>query len=300
MIIRIDVHHCWRWLYHTAHRSEKSPTIRIRQFHHSCTPMIVPLLIASVATGLTLIYASYLDIRERRVPFRTWYPMLAVSVPLALWTYASLIMADPKTTFAYILLVVFFCSLFYVFAAYLHLFGGADAWALIFITATIPLFPITPVFGIPLTIFFPMSVLVNAVILNLLAPVALFLLNVIRNNNAPLQYMFIGFPVDGTRIEEAFGFVMEEFEEHDGVLSRRFIGFREALKRMISGERRMYTQDLRRYPEEYQYERALYRRAGRVWISYGVPFIVPITAGFFTALFMGDILVALLQTLAGA
>jgi preflagellin peptidase FlaK len=261
--------------------------------------MIAPLLIASLATGLTLIYASYLDIRERRVPFRTWYPMLAVSVPLALWTYASLIRADPRTALGYLLLVALFCALFYIFAAYLHLFGGADAWALIFITATIPLFPLVPALGIPLTGFFPLSVLVNAVILNLLAPVALFFLNIIRNNHAPLQYMFIGFPVDGTRIGEAFGFVMEEFDEHDGVLSRRFIGFREALQRMVSGERRMYTQDMKRFPEEYQYERALYSKAGKVWISYGVPFIVPITAGFFTALFMGDILVALMQTLAG-
>ncbi|MFY9749192.1 MAG: prepilin peptidase, partial [Methanoregula sp.] len=39
-----------------------------------------PMVISAVAVLVTLIYASYLDIRDRRVPFRTWYPMLIVGI----------------------------------------------------------------------------------------------------------------------------------------------------------------------------------------------------------------------------
>ncbi len=39
-----------------------------------------PMVISAVAVLVTLIYASYLDIRDRRVPFRTWYPMLVVGI----------------------------------------------------------------------------------------------------------------------------------------------------------------------------------------------------------------------------
>ena len=39
-------------------------------------------------------------------------------------------------------------------------------------------------------------------------------------------------------------------------------------------------------------ELALYRKAGTVWISYAVPFIIPITAGFVTAVIFGDFLLA--------
>ena len=39
-----------------------------------------PMVISAVAVLVTLVYASYLDIRDRRVPFRTWYPMLVVGI----------------------------------------------------------------------------------------------------------------------------------------------------------------------------------------------------------------------------
>ena len=39
-----------------------------------------PMVVSAVAVLVTLIYASYLDIKDRRVPFRTWYPMLVVGI----------------------------------------------------------------------------------------------------------------------------------------------------------------------------------------------------------------------------
>lgn len=258
----------------------------------------VPLMIAAVAIGVTLVYASILDAKERRVPHRTWRPALALTVPAAVWVYGLTLLADWRMVAGYLILVAVFCGFFY-FCQAANLFGGADAYALIIITACIPFFPIEPYFGTPPLAFFPFTVLTNAVLINIVAPVAILAKNLFQGNRAPLPCLFLGFPVDGNKIQNEFGFVMEDIEEQDGRLVRQFVGFAESLRRMVRGERRVYTKNLRLHPEDYQSELALYRKAGRVWISYGIPFIIPITAGFLTALFMGDILFVIMKTLAG-
>ena len=197
-----------------------------------------------------------------------------------------------------ILLLAVFCGVFYIFGR-MHLFGGADAWALIFISFCIPTFPITPLLNSPPLGFLSFSVLINALILNLVAPVGIFVINIVRGNRAPLMYMFFGFPVKGDKIQESWGFVMEDFEEKKGTVNRKFIGFTDSLRRMFSGEGRVYTKDLREHPENYAKELALYKRAGTVWISYAVPFIVPITAGLITAIVFGDFLLAIMKIVTG-
>ena len=393
---------------------------------HKCYQMknigsmiLYPMVISAVAVLATLVYASYLDLRDRRVPFRTWYPMLAVGIPATVWLlyettgnlsliagYLSLVASffyanyldsreagepfkvyylavvlilpafawfilaktvnlslvpwygmyvgilayisyenykknapeTPRqkrkkpqanisetldrwyfvlviTIFAiasffmifgggwglsglYVALAAIFCGVFYIFGR-MHLFGGADAWALIFLAFCIPTFPLPPLLNNPPIGFLAFSVLINALILNLAAPIGIFITNVIKGNRAPLQYMFFGFPVKGDTIQDAWGFVMEEFDESKGTLNRRFIGFRESLSRMYSGEGRMYTKDLRENPEEYKIELAMYKKAETVWISYAVPFIVPITAGLITAILFGDFLFAIMNLFVG-
>ncbi len=197
-----------------------------------------------------------------------------------------------------ILFLSVFCGIFYIFGR-MHLFGGADAWALIFISFCIPTFPFTPLLGNPPLGFLSFSVLINALLLNMVAPIGIFIMNIIRRNRAPLMYMFFGFPVNGDRIQDEWGFVMEDFVEKKGQVSRKFIGFGDSIKRMYSGEGRVYTKDLREHPEEFKKELAMYRNAGTVWISYAVPFIIPITAGLITAIVFGDFLFAVMKIIAG-
>lgn len=262
--------------------------------------MIVPLVIAAIAVFVTLCYASYLDIRDRRVPFRTWYPMCLIAVPAVTWWYFS-IFAGGKIFSAifYLGLTGILIAAFYILAAILHLYGGADAWAMIFIAASIPIFPIIPIFGSPPLGSFPFTVFVNAVLLNLLVPIGIFFRNVAMGNKAPLVYLFLGFPVEGKKIGDSFGFIMEDISEHDGCIKRRFINVGDAFHDSIKGKRRLYTRDLRINPGEYCKELDLYARAGYVWISYGVPFIVPITAGMATALVLGDMLFTAMKLFGG-
>jgi archaeal preflagellin peptidase FlaK len=193
-----------------------------------------------------------------------------------------------------VLLLSVFCGVFYIFGR-MNLFGGADAWALIFMSFCVPTFPFTPLLGSSPLGFLAFSALINALLLNLAAPVGIFIINVIRGDRAPLMYMFFGFPVRGAEIQKEWGFVMEDFGEKNGKVSRKFIGFFDSLHRMFSGEGRVYTKDLREHPEDFAGELALYKKAGTVWISYAVPFIIPITAGFVTAVVFGDFLFAILK-----
>jgi preflagellin peptidase FlaK len=374
-----------------------------------------PMVISAVAVLATLIYASYLDIRDRRVPFVIWYLMLIVGIPATVWLlydttknaslvagylalvasffyanyldtrepdapfrflylavvlilpalswfvfakivtlslipwygmYAGVLLyisyekyrkITPKTTkqkrkqqqanisdalsrwyfilvlviFAiasfimmfgggwgfsgiYIALATIFCGVFYLFGR-MHLFGGADAWALIFIAFCIPTFPVTPLLNNPPLGFLSFSVLINALVLTLVAPLGIFIANIVRGNRAPMRYMFFGFPVKGDSVQDAWGFVMEEFTETKEGVTRRFISIMESIKRMYSGEGRVYTKDLRENPDAFRKELEMYKKVGTVWISYAVPFIIPITCGLITAIVFGDFLLAIMN-----
>ena len=389
--------------------------------------IIYPLVISAIAVLVTLTYASYLDIRDRRVPFKTWYPMLIVGIPATVVlfyqhslnlgltfcyiTVAATLLYDGyidnetrSKRFDYLLLgiililpalswfvfshnasvpifqsyvlyvalflfvyyydnirikrerekkktgnkkktgtniqntfteylreyyyfiimfilvfvslyfgirgdwgdyfyviplIAIFCAAFY-FIGLRNFFGGADAWALIFITLCIPLFPFEPFLGYNPLKFLPFTVLINSLLLNLVAPLGIFIMNATRRNWAPFPIMFLGFPVKGENIQNSWGFVIEVIKEENGIIKREFVGFRKMLWDLLKNKKRgVYTKDLREHPEEFQKELALYRKAGTVWISYAVPFIIPITAGLITAIIFGDLLFACMKIVAG-
>ena len=260
---------------------------------------MLPLLINAIALILTLLYGCREDIRERAVPVVMWYPAIAIGIPMLIWFYWSVISSGQLSYIVPLVpLIIFFILAFFIFNR-LHLFAIADAKALILITILIPCFPFVPLTGFPLFgispyIFLPFTVLCNAVILNILLPVWFFITNCIKGHRAPLPLLFFGFPVDGAKIADEFGFVMEEIREENGTIERNYIGFWDAIKDLLTGTSRIYTKDLKEEPEKYQRELALYKKAGTVWISYAVPFLIPITGGLLTALIFGDIFMYLL------
>jgi archaeal preflagellin peptidase FlaK len=266
----------------------------------SMPAVMLPLLINAIALIITLIYGCREDIRERAVPVVMWYPAIAIGIPMLIWFWYSVLSAgDLPFLMPLIPLILFFVVAFYLFTRF-NLVGMADTKALILITVLIPCFPFMPltgypVFGFPPYVFLPFSVLFNAVVLNLLLPISFFFMNILRGNRAPLPYLFLGFPVPGDTISDQFGIVMEEFSEKDGTFSRKFIGVGAAIKDLVSGGKRVYTKSLKEHPEKYRKELALYKKAGTVWISYGVPFLIPITGGLITALFLGDLFGYLLK-----
>lgn len=262
-------------------------------------PSLIPGVLALL---ITLVYGSWLDIRERQVPKSIWYPALAVGLPGMLWFFLTVFLSMGLLTITLVIIpIALFCLIFYIFTR-TNLFGLADAKALMLIAVLIPAFPIVPYFGFPPIgqySFFSFSVLINAVLINLLIPAGLFLVNLRRGSFAPFPYMFLGFPVRSVDLPASFGVIIEEISETDTGIQRRFLKVGEAIGGMVRGTDRIYTRDLKEHPEKYKKEMAMYKKAEYVWISYGVPFLVPITAGLVITLLAGDLLTILMRLIAG-
>jgi len=83
--------------------------------------ILYPMVISAVAVLATLIYASYLDVKDRRVPFINWLPMLGVGIICTgylLWQKT----ANLSLIFGYLSLVASF-----LFVDYLDNLGRTDS-----------------------------------------------------------------------------------------------------------------------------------------------------------------------------
>jgi len=174
-------------------------------------------------------YVAWLDIRTRRVPNRTWLPLLGLAVValawdlLRVWTGA----ADPVVLVALAVSVGFVVPLAYLFWR-IGGFGGADAKAFFVVALLLPAYPtyrlgdtlagvfdalpgatylgtlplVQPELGV-----FSVTVLSNTVVLGALYPVALAARNLAVGHLSP--GMFVAKPVRWDRATDAYGRLLE-------------------------------------------------------------------------------------------
>jgi preflagellin peptidase FlaK len=164
-------------------------------------------------------WAAWRDVKTRRVPNRTWLPLLAVGL-LALaieawqvWTGNTPAYVDPQV---YLLRVTislgFVVPLAYGFW-WIGGFGGADAKALITLAVVFPTFPTyyLPTEALPVVVptlgVFAMTVLSNTVVVGIFYPVALTLRNAVAGHVA--KAMVIGRPVTWDGVPTEYGRLLE-------------------------------------------------------------------------------------------
>ena len=138
------------------------------------------LLFSTIVISLTLLRASVFDFKYRIVPFHTWLPMIAVSLPIAIILYITILIEDTRIFTPIILAVVCMCAAYYIASRYLNVFGGADAFALIFITAFMPVNPLTPLIPESWIGFLPAVVIMNAILFYCAFPIGLVIRNMIK------------------------------------------------------------------------------------------------------------------------
>jgi len=314
-----------------------------------------PLGIASVPDLLRLLavpvfaWAAYRDVRTRRVPNRTWLPLVAVGVLALAWELLSLGSPGVERRLFLVRTVVslgFVAPLGYVFWR-IGGFGGADAKAIITLAVVFPVYPAYellggtyPIYAAPLGVF-SFTILSNAVLAGLAYPLVLAARNLPRAEPTPA--MFVGRPVRLGDAPREYGRLLETPEG----FTRRGLDL-DAL-RMYLRWRGITFSDLRNDPDRYRGsvpadpnapgdgsiddgdgasgteappvepiegdpwgadafldEHAAYGTTpaelreglsvlstpdrGPVWITPGIPFIVPILAGLLAALTFGDLL----------
>ncbi|MFO7927420.1 MAG: A24 family peptidase C-terminal domain-containing protein [Halobacteriota archaeon] len=161
-------------------------------------------------------WAAYRDLRTRRVPNWTWYPLVAVGVVALVWDLLTLadLTGIQRRLFAIqaIVSLGFVAPLGYVFWR-IGGFGGADAKAIITLAVLFPVYPTYyalggayPVYDAPLGVF-SFTILSNTVLVGLLYPVALAVRNLPEGRFTPA--MFVGHPVSLHDVPTAYGRLLE-------------------------------------------------------------------------------------------
>ncbi|MFB6091247.1 MAG: prepilin peptidase [Halobellus sp.] len=184
-------------------------------------------MFASVPDILRLVvvpvlgWAAWRDVETRRVPSRTWYPLVALGVVLLAWdALGHLSLSAPGDLLFFVRVAI---SLFLVAPiAYLFWllggFGGADAKALITVAILLPTFPTYyfPGFTLPVVVttlgVFSMTVLTNTVVLAIAYPIGLAVRNLL-DGDFRVPVGFLGRRVDVADLSTAHGRL---FETPDG------------------------------------------------------------------------------------
>lgn len=260
------------------------------------------LLLDSIRVSTCLLFlliASFHDVKSREVPDTVW--IIFAPLGLAL-TFLSTVLGGWSlwAILAWILiLAITFCLSIALF--YLGLFGGADAKALICLAAAIPFQPNLS-WARPPTIHIihlfippPISTFNNAVLLAAFSTIPILMRNLtdyVRNKRIfeGLEHegllkkaisLLTGYRVDVDKLRSGkhHYLLMEEIAElEDGSVVRRL----KVFSRLPTDE----NWSKEELPAAFQ---------GRVWVTPGLPFIVFITLGFLIAVFIGDIILLLVN-----
>ncbi len=234
-----------------------------------------------------LLYSCYSDIKTRRVTNKLWLVMLAGSVFFVL--YDILTKGMPYLMQLFLSAGLIFVLVYILF--HLGTFGGADAKSLIVISIILPSYPAFHAFGFdfplnrPLIDLFSFGILGNAVLLTVVVPLGLALYNISRMGlhiDNPL-YIFIGYKSRISDLADKHIKLIQSFEEENGLVKFRFRrGGIDINEEIIS--------DLKALSEKKLIK-------DEVWVTPGLPFMIPITLGFFVALFYGDMITELTKFL---
>ena len=234
-----------------------------------------------------LLYACYSDIKKRRVTNNVWLIMLVGSIFFISYEfslYKELILRPLIISAGFILILAYI--LFYIGA-----FGGADAKALIVMSLIIPTYPVfqVPGYTFPLTRpiydIFALSILANAALMTVVVPIGLALYNLAEtglNFDNP-AYIFMGYKTRISKLPGKHIRLIQGFEMTDG----RIISYFKWGGMEINEKTVRELKDLS--------GKCLIK--DKVWVTPELPFMIPITLGFFTAVLYGDMMFELIRFL---
>lgn len=244
--------------------------------------MIIDLLKLFICVSF-LLYSCHSDLRTRTVPNELWGVVFVAVLPLVI---AEMLACGMEYLLRTPISVAGIYSFVYILFR-LGAFGGADAKVLIALAFIFPVFPdITisgyefPLNGIPPLNFFAFSTFTNAVLLTVVVPLGIFIYNLRTLSlreimNKPL-YLFIGYKCPISDLRDRHIKLIEDHVCEEGVARARFrkggvVIDDSVLKRLEQLASKGLIDDL-------------------VWVTPGLPFMIPITAGFISAVVYGDML----------
>jgi preflagellin peptidase FlaK len=167
-------------------------------------------------------YLAWRDVKTRRIPNRTWYPLAALALVLLAWEIFAVTTGDVRSIeqrrffLRVAISVLFLIPLSYAFWL-LGGFGGADAKAFMIVALLFPTYPSYDlgVLGLDSTLptvptdieVFSLTILSNTVLVGALYPVALAAKNAASGYVSP--GMFVAKPIPWEQATEEYGTMLE-------------------------------------------------------------------------------------------
>ncbi|NPA85680.1 MAG: hypothetical protein GXO07_06760 [Crenarchaeota archaeon] len=239
---------------------------------------------------LTLLYASYLDLKTREIPPKLWLIASLLALPATL--YEAHYFAA-RGALGYVVAVVVSSAIIIGILAFMSwkgLIGGADVLALAFLTVSVPWYPFS--FGLRAFVPVPLLTLFYATILGVLwLPIRAlsnlrsekFLSHARELGLGGAKLLRLAASAKVVTVKEymnmKFWYPLEIFKEKGEELEHE-------LRTTFSVEEE--HEDHQKRMKELV-ERGLLSEDRYIFVSYGVPFLVYITLGFVLALAIGDI-----------
>ncbi len=234
-----------------------------------------------------LIYSCYSDVKTRRVSNNVWLLMLAGGIFFVL---------NDISTFgaAYLPRLIISAGFIFVFVYILFqlgVFGGADAKSLIVLSIILPAYPKLQAFNYtfplnkPIIDLFAFGIFGNAVLLTIVVPLSLAVYNLAKMGahvDKPL-YIFIGYKNKISELADRHIKLIDTFEVVNGAVKFRFKRGGVEIDEAVISELKTLS------------EKGLIK--DEVWVTPGLPFMIPITLGFFVAVFYGDLIFELMKYL---
>ena len=287
-------------------------------------------LISGIVVFLNLAYAACLDVLFRRILFRAWYPMLIVCTPLSGLLYIQLFLDNPHFITYIELVVLFCAAYYTISRFMKSMGGADAwglIFITLFVpiapaATAVPISQITP----SITVFYPIAVIVGFGIALLLVPIGLLVLNLVRGNKAPWYYMMTCQHISVNDLPRKFGFIMDNISMPDeirgeglrggsgenrgegmpprvcahyaqGMKKREGMGDTHTYLSFIEFAQRILKKDLKYRTEIAINHMLVYKKdtqsepdSGKFWVTYTVPLILPMTAGYLMAYIAGYIL----------
>ncbi|MCO8242472.1 A24 family peptidase C-terminal domain-containing protein [Haladaptatus sp. AB643] len=182
---------------------------------HTSIPDLLRLLAVPVFG-----WAAWRDVKTRRVPNKTWYPLAALAAVLLVWDGVTAMGSSPfqrKLFLFHVAVSLGFVAPLVVAFWWFRAFGGADMKAFLVVAALFPSYPTYylgsqsyPMQGTVLGVF-SLTILTNTVLLGALYPAALFVTNLATGRLSSV--MFVGRVVDWDEIPTAHGRLLETPDE---------------------------------------------------------------------------------------
>lgn len=237
-----------------------------------------------------LLYSCYSDLLTRRVSNTVWKIMLMGG---ALFVAYDILSGGTDVLVKLILSAgIIFVFVYILFQ--LGGFGGADAKSLIVLAIIIPVYPQIdffsmqfPLQGVPPINLFAFSVFGNAILLTIVVPLTLLLYNILTLEPGELlqrpAYIFVGFKTEVSKLIGRHIKLVEEYYLLEGKIKTRFRRGGVEINEDKVKELERFASDGLIKP--------------RVWVTPGLPFMIPITLGFFSAVIFGDLIFFLTKLL---